>query len=107
MQNRTWAVGLTQEEFSIKFQQMNPGTDVIPFGEEWVKGSDPVYNGISGVDPDGWSEDGPAVEKALPQSVEQPHKFACRGCGKTFGYAIARAGHEKGCSSVILTNKEV
>jgi hypothetical protein len=101
MQDRQWAVGLTQEQFSIKFQQMNPGTDVIPLGEEWVKGSDPVYNGISGVGPEGYSEDGPVKEKVIPQKVAQPGKFKCRGCDKAFAHAIARAGHERGCKSVI------
>lgn len=91
---REWARGLTQEEFSHEFQRRNAGTDVIPSVTEWVNGHDPVYNGIPDIPAESYEIDGPAP-------VQTPLTYKCRGCSKEFSIAIARAGHERYCDQVV------
>ena len=46
MQDRSWAIGLTQEQFEQEFVRRNLNPDVIPIGAEWVNGQDPEPRGI-------------------------------------------------------------
>lgn len=100
MSDRSWAVGLSQADFEREFQMRNPGADVIPDVNEWSNSKELEYFGISGI-----------IEHELEEvSEEKPEenkknkligKFPCRGCGKVFDYAVARAGHERKCQVVI------
>ena len=94
MFDRDWARGLTQEVFAHEFQRRNPFTDVIPLGEEWLHGEEPVYNGIPEIPAEAYEQDGPAP-------VQTPVIYACRGCKKEFPIAIARAGHERHCVQIV------
>lgn len=77
---------------------------MIPAVGEYVNGSDPVYNGIPDMPPEPFTTDGPGDEFV---KEEAGHKvWNCRGCGKTFNIAIARAGHERYCKSIVK-KKEV
>jgi hypothetical protein len=91
--DRAWAVGLDQDTFTHEYLQRYPFADVIPNGQEWAKGSDPVYHGISGVMPDTYQiADGPV--KAVDVT---PKKYVCRGCGREFGHHLGRTAHERAC----------
>lgn len=91
--DRSWAVGLSQEEFTHEYLQRFPFSDVIPLGEDWIKGSDPQYHGIGGVVPETYQiKDGP-VEKV----DVTPKTYPCRGCGKEHTHHLGRYAHEKHC----------
>ena len=114
MQNREWARGLSQDDFAREFQRRNPHGDVIPAVIEWVDGHEPVYHGIPDIPPESYTQDGPGPteqETHLVQEYKPLPKgtvkgvFPCRGCGKEFGIALARSGHERGCKAVV--KKEV
>lgn len=104
--DRSWAIGLSQDQFTHEYLQRFPFADVIPSGEEWSLGSDPVYHGIDGVKPDTYSVvDGPEQ----PQVVDvTPKSYACRGCGREFSHHLGRTAHERRCKTkMIVENKEV
>ena len=92
---RAWARGLAQDEFFHEYQRRFPGADVIPAVDEWVNGHEPVYNGIPDIPGEAYEIDGPAP------ALEKKSMFACRGCGKEFSIAIARAGHERQCKTLV------
>lgn len=96
--DREWAIGLGQDDFSREYQRRFPFGDVIPAVEEYVNGHEPVYNGIPDMPPEPFTMDGPEDELVQKEKVTA---WACRGCGKTFNIAIARAGHERYCKSIV------
>lgn len=91
--DRSWAVGLNQEQFTHEYLQRFPFSDVIPAVGEWAGGSEPVYHGINGVKPETYQiADGP------PKTVDvTPKTYACRGCGREFTHHLGRTAHEKHC----------
>jgi len=91
--DRSWASGLSQTQFEHEYLQRNPFSDVIPNGEEWIKGSDPVYHNIGGVKPETYEiNDGP------PKPVDvTPKTYICRGCSRVFTHHLGRTAHEKHC----------
>ncbi len=90
---------MSQEEFHHAFLRKFPFADVIPVVDEYLSGKDPEYNGISGVNPEDFEEDG--VNVNMDAKIEVKSMFSCRGCGKEFDVAIARAGHERHCKTLI------
>jgi hypothetical protein len=111
MDDRQWAIGLTQDVFEREYLKRVPGADVIPDVREWATDHEPVYHGIDGMRPEDLTVDGPAKEpepvvvqknRRVPLHLQKkPQGYACRGCGRLFDYSIARAGHERTCKSVI------
>lgn len=91
--DRSWAAGLKQADFEHEYLQRFPFSDVIPNGEEWSKGSDPVYHGISGVKPETYEmQDGPVKTVDVTPKV-----YTCRGCGREFNHHLGRTAHERSC----------
>jgi hypothetical protein len=88
---------MDQNDFSREFQRRFPFGDVIPAVLEYVNGSDPTYNGIPDLPPEPFTMDGPELVK---EEIAAP-VWPCRGCGKAFPIAIARAGHERFCKSIV------
>lgn len=41
MMDRTWAIGLSQEDFKREFQRRNPHADTVPCVSEWVVAPSP------------------------------------------------------------------
>ncbi len=98
-QSREWARNLGQDDFNREYQRRFPFGDVIPAVSEYVNGSEPIYNGIPDLPPEPFTMDGPEYEFAIKEKAAV--NYACRGCGKGFEIAIARAGHERYCKSVV------
>lgn len=99
MSDRSWAVGLAQHDFEREFLKRHPNSDVIPMGIEWATQNDPTYRTIDAPDPEKFEEDGPSKEELDKRKMKG--QFVCRGCGRSFEYKIARAGHERGCKEMI------
>lgn len=106
--DRSWALGMPQEQFNVEFERKFPNADVIPDVELWLSSGEPVYHGISPVnDKDFITEvvGEKAVNDDEPQKLEarikQPGKFKCRGCHEPFDYHINRWNHEKKCQKVL------
>ena len=98
MQDRSWSVGLTQEQFEQEFMRRNIGADVIPMVEEWSIGSDPEYRGIEPPDLEPAQKPVLQGEELIDQRTSKKHLgYPCRGCGRVFDYPVARAGHERRC----------
>jgi hypothetical protein len=103
MQDRSWAVGLTQEQFEIEFIKRGLGSDVIPTASEWAIGSEPVYHGIDPPNLEAVPEKTVLEgEELLEKKTSKKHLgYPCRGCGRVFDYPVARAGHERRCKQNI------
>lgn len=100
MSNRAWAIGLTAEDFHHAYLRRFPMADVIPEMNEYLAGSDPVYNGIGEIAPDSYEPD-TGENPIREEKKETVAVFACRGCGKVFHKHIARLGHERHCKAII------
>jgi hypothetical protein len=98
MLDRSWAAGLTQAEFEREFLIRNPGGDVIPDVSLWPYAKELVYRTIDAPNPENMETE---------QKVKSVKKYPCRGCGQVFDYAIARAGHERGCKVALSSKKEL
>lgn len=89
---------MQQEDFRSEYIGRYPHADVIPTVEDYVNGGEPIYHGIPDMPADPFTMDGPKEEAAAQKPAQV---FPCRGCKKEFSLAIARAGHERFCKSLV------
>ncbi len=100
---KEWAKELKQDEFEREFQRRNPGTDVIPNVEKWLKTPITTYRGISPYMP----EDMELEDRPQPKEVKID--YYCRGCKRDFNDKknpwLGRSAHERHCKA--LLNKKI
>jgi hypothetical protein len=96
MSDRSWAVELNEQEFTIEYQRrFGPHIDVIPTRENYVNGQEAQYHGI-----DNFNLDDMTVQDKFVPENEGKHVnmvYSCRHCQKEFTHRIAQAGHERLC----------
>ena len=102
--DRSWAVGMEQDDFQREYARKFPMADVIPAVSDYVVGSEPVYHGISGVRPEDFAIEQIDTSKKPeePKRIQDRGRLSCSGCGKQFSHVIARAGHERKCKAILV-----
>jgi hypothetical protein len=105
--DKTWAVELSEEEFSHEFQRRNPIADFIPKKANWLGQPEPVSRGIDGVRPDDLLPDdyqSKPKEDSITTDGEKK-KYYCRGdgCDRTFDAFIGKVAHERRCRLAMNT----
>lgn len=101
MEDKSWAQGLSQQEFEREYVTRHPFSDVIPDVNYYASHS-PKYNGIDSFNPDTMEVEDPKPVIEEGAEPEAP-KYFCRGCKKEFTYRVAQAGHEKNCKVMLNT----
>lgn len=79
MEDKSWAVNLSQEEFEHEFLRRHAKADFIPDKNVWLGMPEAENRLIDGVMPDDFESD-----LSKPARPDPPPELYCQGCKKVF-----------------------
>lgn len=104
MKDRSWAKGLSQEDFKISFMQRCPRADSIPLVADYLSKVPKEGHGIDPFNEEQMSATDVMRPEKMPQGLD---KMTCCGCYRKFTAQIGRISHERKCEKALQIPIEI
>jgi len=112
MEDKSWAEGLTEKEFTGEFVRRHPFADTVPNMNEWLERDSVGERAIDPFNPELLEPEEVSVHKAIMKKTNQTYDkygviaqkdgtFKCVGCGRESKARIGIVSHAKKCNDYI------
>lgn len=112
MEDKAWAEGLSEKEFTGEFVRRHPFADTVPDQNEWLGRGKAESRAIEPFNPELMEVEEVSIHKAIMAKDKKPYDkygvitqkdgtFACVGCGRESKARIGIISHAKKCKDYI------